>query len=111
MIEHGFIWIKVVLILIRQLARSWRGQKIPPILSFASIKSRVKIKKVLLWCTVVQPEWVRTGVTSSIDAAIENIRALVKNEPIELLREMRQQRACLIQVLIISFKKILNQIN
>ena len=37
-------------------------------------------------------------MTSSIDAAIENIRALRKNEPIELLREMRQQRACLIQV-------------
>jgi len=39
----------------------------------------------------------RTGVTISIDAAIENIRRLEKNGPIELLWQMRQQRACLIQ--------------
>lgn len=39
----------------------------------------------------------RTGVTIMLDLAIENIKRQLINDPILILKEMRRQRACLIQ--------------
>jgi len=39
----------------------------------------------------------RTGVTISLDYALENIRNILENDPIEILIKMRQQRPCLVQ--------------
>ena len=39
----------------------------------------------------------RTGVTISLDYALENIRNILENDPIKILIKMRQQRPCLVQ--------------
>jgi len=39
----------------------------------------------------------RTGVTISLDYALENIRHNLENHPIQILIKMRQQRPCLVQ--------------
>ena len=39
----------------------------------------------------------RTGVTISLDYALENIRNILENDPIQILIKMRQQRPCLVQ--------------
>lgn len=39
----------------------------------------------------------RTGVTISLDFALENIRNHLENNPVDILVKMRQQRPCLVQ--------------